>query len=205
MDEQKKYEVIKKLADEHANKQRAAVTLGCTVRHINRMISGYKAHGKEYFIHGNRGRKPAITIPEKTRQTVLDLYRTKYYDANFQHFKELLATHEGINISCSSVAGILEAQYILSPKVTHAKKKRMKKLLEHKKETAKNKRELDAIQTNLVAVEDAHSRRPRCAYFGELEQMDASSYVWFGNETATLLLAIVDATGAVTGAFFDKE
>ena len=83
MDEQKKYEVIKKLVDEHANKQRAAVTLGCTVRHINRMICGYKTHGKEYFIHGNRGRKPAITIPEKTKQAVLDLYRTKYYDANF--------------------------------------------------------------------------------------------------------------------------
>ena len=205
MDEQKKYEVIKKLVDEHANKQRAAITLGCTVRHINRMICGYKAHGKEYFIHGNRGRKPAITIPEKTKQVVLDLYRTKYYDANFQHFKELLATHEGINISCSSVAGILEAQYILSPKVTHAKKKRIKKLLEHKKKTAKNKKERNAIQTNLVAVNDAHSRRPRCAYFGELEQMDASSYVWFGSETATLHLAIDDATGAVTGAYFDKE
>ena len=34
MDEQKKYEVIKSLADHPApNKQRAALTLGCTVRH----------------------------------------------------------------------------------------------------------------------------------------------------------------------------
>ena len=43
MDEQKKYEVIKSLADHPApNKQRAALTLGCTVRHINRMLKGYK-------------------------------------------------------------------------------------------------------------------------------------------------------------------
>ena len=66
MDEQKKYEVIKSLADHPApNKQRAALTLGCTVRHINRMLKGYKEHGKAYFIHGNRGRKPANTSPMK--------------------------------------------------------------------------------------------------------------------------------------------
>ena len=36
------------------------------------------------------------------------------------------------------------------------------------------KKEAEENQKNLVAVEDAHSRRPRCAYFGELEQMDAT-------------------------------
>ena len=55
MDEQKKYEVIKSLTDHsNPNKQRAALTLGCTVRHINRMFKGYRELGKEYFIHGNR-------------------------------------------------------------------------------------------------------------------------------------------------------
>ena len=99
MDEQKKYEVIKSLTDHsNPNNQRAALILGCTVRHINRMIKGYRELGKEYFIHGNRGRKHAYTIPESKR--------------------------------------------------------------------------------SLVAVEDAHSRRPRAVYFGELEQMDATPYEW---------------------------
>jgi len=49
------------------------------------MLKGYSKHGKEYFIHGNRGRKPANTIPDKTRNLVADLYRNKYYDANFEH------------------------------------------------------------------------------------------------------------------------
>ena len=77
-----------KLFDEspNPNNQRAALTLGCTVRHINRMLKGYKEHGKAYFIHGNRGRKPANTIPNETRNLVVDLYRNKYYDANFVHF-----------------------------------------------------------------------------------------------------------------------
>ena len=211
MDENRKYEVIKNLADRNdrndktASKQRAALTLGCTVRHINRMLAGYKEHGKEFFSHGNKGRKPAITIPEDVRATVIDLYRNKYYDANFTHFTELLESVEGISLSPSCVANILESEYILSPRVTKAKKKRVKKELEAKKEAAKTKKEKDTVQTNLVAVEDAHSRRPRAAYFGELQQMDASSYLWFGNETTTLHVAIDDATGNITGAWFDKE
>jgi hypothetical protein len=206
MDEQKKYEVIKSLADHpDGNKTRAALTLGCTRRHINRMLAGYLHQGKSYFIHGNRGRKPATTIPEETRRQVVDLYRSKYYDANFRHYSELLESHEHIRISESSVAKILESEYILSPKVTKAKQKRIRKELAAKKEAAKTQKEICAIQTNLVAVEDAHSRRPRCAYFGELEQMDATPYEWVPGEIWHLHLAIDDATGTLTGAWFDIQ
>ncbi|MEG1947084.1 MAG: transposase, partial [Lachnospiraceae bacterium] len=148
MDEQKKYEVIKGLADHpNPNKERAALTLGCTVRHINRMLAGYNASGKEYFIHGNKGRKPANTINDDVKVIVIDRYRQKYYNANFTHYTELLAEHEGISISTSSVSKILESEYILSPKVTHAKQKRIKKHLKNLKETAKTQKEVDAIQT----------------------------------------------------------
>lgn len=185
MDEQKKYEVIKSLADHpHGNKDRAALTLGCTKRHINRMLKGYMEQGKAFFIHGNKGRRPSTTIPEATRNAVVTLYRTKYYDANFQHYSELLETHENIHISASSVAKILENHYILSPKATKAKKKRLKKELAQKKKCAKTQKEADSIQANLVAVEDAHSRRPRCAYFGELEQMDATPYEYLRADLA---------------------
>ena len=206
MNEQKKYEVIKALADHpNPNKQRAAIALGCTVRHINRMLKGYNEHGKEYFIHGNRGRKPANIIPDETRSLIVDLYRTKYYDANFEHFTELLAKHEGIRISPSSVMTILEAEYILSPKVTRAKKKRIKEQLKAEKKAAKTQKEADRIQTNLVAVEDAHSRRPRAAYFGELEQMDATPYEWVPGQIWHLHLAIDDASGRITGGWFDTQ
>ena len=206
MDEQKKYEVIKSLADHpHPNKQRAAITLNCTVRHINRMLKGYKEQGKEYFIHGNRGRKPANTIPDETRSLVVDLYRTKYYDANFEHFTELLEKHEGISLSPSTIMSILEANYILSPKVTKAKQKRIKEQLQAQKKAAKTQKEAEQIQTNLVAVEDAHSRRPRAAYFGELEQMDATPYEWIPGQIWHLHLAIDDATGRITGGYFDTQ
>ena len=169
MDEQKKYDVIKSLADHtHPNKDRAALELGITRRHINRLLVGYRKYGKAFFIHGNRGRKPVSTIPDKTRRLVIDLYRTKYFDANFRHYTELLKRHEQICLSVSSVSAILEHSGILSPKATKAKKKRMKQLLKQKQDAAMSLREQASLQTNLVALEAAHPRRPRCAYFGEL-------------------------------------
>lgn len=169
------------------------------------MLAGYKAYGKEFFIHGNKGHKPATTIPDEIRKTIVDLYRTKYYDANFQHFSELLEKHEQITVSPSCVFSILESEYILSPKVTKAKKNRIKKELENKKKDAKNQKAADIIQANLVAIEDAHSRRPRCAYFGEMEQMDATPHEWIPGEIWHLHLAVDDATGSITGDWFDIQ
>lgn len=141
MNEQLKYEVIKTLADHpDGNKDRAALKLGCTKRHINRMLAGYKKYGKEFFVHGNRGRKPANTISNDVRTAVTTLYTTKYYDANFTHFTELLAEHEGIHISTSAVASILESEYILSPRVTKKQTKTFQKTLTGTTKKCKNQR-----------------------------------------------------------------
>ena len=207
MDEQLKYEVIKALTDhpDTGNKDRAALKLGCSRRHINRMIAGYQKEGKAFFIHGNRGRKPVTTITDDVRQQIIDLYRTKYYEANFTHYTELLERFEGIQVSPSSVMNILEAEYILSPKATKAKRKRIKKELKARKKEAKTQKEQDAIQVNLVAVEDAHSRRSRCTYFGEMEQMDATPYEWVNGQIWHLHLAVDDALGTITGGWFDMQ
>ncbi|RGO26929.1 ISNCY family transposase [Dorea sp. OM02-2LB] len=205
MNEQEKYEIIKKLVDVNRNKLRAAQKLNLSIRQVNRLIKGYKEEGKAFFIHGNRGRQPVNTVPDDVKRMVIDLYTTKYYDANFTHYTKLLARLEGIELSVSTVTTILESQYILSPRVTKSKKKRIKKKLNQKKEQATTQKEKNKIQTNLVAVEDAHSRRPRCAYFGELLQMDASLHHWFGDEKSTLHIAVDDATSTLVGAWFDKE
>lgn len=205
MDEQKKYEVIKKLVEEKGNKDRAAMTLGITRRQVNRLIKNYKEQGKAAFRHGNRGRKPSSAIPDNTRASIVALYRNKYYGANFTHFTELLASNEQIHVSARTVAAILEEAYILSPRVTKAKKKRIAKELRLKQEAAKTQKEKNDIQKNIVAVEDAHSRRPRCAYFGELEQMDATPYEWVPGQIWHLHVAVDDATGCITGAWFDTQ
>lgn len=205
MNEERKYEIIKRLVEEGGNKDRAALTLGITRRQVNRLIHKYQESGKQAFVHGNRGKKPATTIPEEKKELIIDLYKTKYSDCNFTHFTEILNRIEGIHVSESAVRSILEAAYILSPKVTKAKKKRIKKELEAKKQQAVDRKEIYELQKNLVEVENAHSRRSRCAYFGELEQMDATPYEWIPGEIWHLHLAVDDATGTITGAWFDTQ
>lgn len=78
MNEEKKYKIIKKLVETNGNKKRAAIELDVTVRQINRMIAGYKAYGKEFFIHGNRGRQPQHTLSVELKQQIIDLYTSKY-------------------------------------------------------------------------------------------------------------------------------
>lgn len=205
MEESTKYSVIKKLVETKGNKKRAAIALNCTRRHINRMIAGYQKEGKEYFVHGNTGKKPIHTIDDKIKQDILDLYRIRYYGANFTHYTELLADHEKIKVSESYVRNVLMNELILSPKARRATKKKVKAYLEESKKTVQSQKELVEIMDSIIAIEDAHPRRPRCAYAGEMLQMDASEHVWFGGIKSQLHIAVDDSTGAVVGAYFDTQ
>jgi transposase len=206
MKEEYKYLIIKKLVETNGNKKAAAIRLDCSVRHVNRMLNGYRAKGKEFFIHGNKGRKPINCFSEETRRKIIDLYQTKYHGANFTHYSELLATYEGISIAPSTINTILMAEHILSPKACRVTKKRVKKeLLERQENSCLSTDDKLEIDRSIIDIEDAHPRRPRCAYFGEMIQMDASLHLWFGNIKSQLHIAIDDSTGAIVGGYFDDQ
>lgn len=205
MNEYQKYEVVKKLVDSNGNKARAALELGCTIRHINRMISGYKSKGKAFFIHGNRGRKPVNAISDEIKSTVIGLYSSKYQDSNYKHFTELLSEFEDIQLSCGTVYTIMMDENLLSPKARRSTKKRVRKKLEDLKKSAKSKKEIQTISNRILDIEDAHPRRPRSAYFGEMLQMDASLHPWFGTFKSQLHIAVDDATGHIVGAHFELQ
>ncbi len=205
MNEQKKYEVIKKLVDTNGNKNRAAVELGCTRRTIDRLVNAYRQNGKAAFSHGNKGRAPAHTIPETTRQRICLLYENKYHDANIRHFAQLLGKHENVDISEGAVRLILLEEGILSPKAHKSTRNALKEMLKAMQQDAKTKKEKAEIAEKLLLADDPHPRRPRCQYAGEMIQMDASFHPWFGDSKTTLHAAIDDATGAVVGAYFDTQ
>lgn len=206
MEENFKYKVIKKLVESDGNKKAAALKLDCSIRHVNRMIQGYRSKGKEFFIHGNKGRKPAHAISNETKRMVIKLYQTKYQGANFTHYSELLATHEGISVSPSTVNTILQAEHIISPKACRTTKKRVKnELLEQLNISCLSTEVKLDIEKSIIAIEDAHPRRSRCAYFGEMIQMDASLHPWFGDTKCQLHIAIDDSTGNIVGAHFDEQ
>ena len=77
MNEQYKYQIIKKLVETNGNKKRAAIKLKRSVRQINRMIAGYKEFGKEFFVHGNRGRKPVKALTEEFKTEIEFILRKK--------------------------------------------------------------------------------------------------------------------------------
>lgn len=205
MDENQKYVIIKKLVESNGNKNNAALKLNCSLRHINRLIAGYKALGKAFFVHGNRGRKPAHTLSSNTRQLILDQYRFKYFDCNLTHFQELLLELEGIRVSVSSISSILRKEFILSPKANRSSKKAVKKELKALQSKTKSKKKTASLQSAILDLDQAHPRRPRCTFFGEMLQMDASLHPWFGNTKSQLHIAVDDATGIITGAWFDEQ
>ena len=207
MNEIYKYQVIKKLVDSNGNKNNVAIKLNCSRRTIDRLLIKYKDFGKAGFIHGNRNRKPASTIHPAIKQQVISLYQDRFLDANLTHFSEFLAKHYDIKVSDHVINTWLRVIHILSRKAKRKTKKAMaKKLKNISKHSSCAKEKNKAIQAieNIVSA-SPHPRRPRCAYFGEIIQMDASSFEWFGNITTHLHAAIDDATGKLVGAYFDTQ
>jgi len=205
MNELQKYNTIKKLVETNGNKHAAAHKIGCSTRHLYRLINGYHEQGKIFFSHGNKGRLPKHTISTDLKNTILSLYREKYFHCNFTHFKELLLLFEGIQLSTTSISSILRTEFILSPKATRKSKKTLNAELKALKLSTPSKKKTTLIQKAILDLQDAHPRRPRCPYFGEMLQMDASQHLWFGDSITHLHIAVDDATGAIVGAHFDTQ
>lgn len=204
--EKEKYEIIKKLVETNGNKERARIKLKLkSIRQVNRLIAGYKEFGKEFFVHGNRGRKPKHALTDEFKDEIETLYTSKYFDCTYTQFTEYLAERENIFLSVPEVGQILRERYILSPRVRRITKKNIKKKLQAQKEKSKSKKEIAKLQANIVALEDSHPRQPRCIYFGEEIQTDACIHLWFGNTKTALHAAIDDSTGHVVAAYFDNQ
>ena len=135
MNEQEKYEVIKELVDHNGNKNRASKKLGISRRQIDRLIIKYKEGGKSAFVHGNRGHVPSKTLDKSISEDIILLYKNKYQDWNFNHFKEFLKKDENICVSYDFIYKTLTKAGILSPKARKKTKREYakKKLLQEKK------------------------------------------------------------------------
>lgn len=206
MNEQLKYDVIKSCDEGRVTKQFCEVKLNVSRRTVDRLLKQYRTHGKLAFVHGNRGRVPATKKPDHLRNDILLLYQNKYAGSNFSQFTELLAENESIVVSESFVRLVMKQEHLLPPKpwrkTKRAEAARLKALSSDKTLTKKAR---EAAQTKLVDLQDAHPRRERCAYFGELLQMDASLHLWFGDKKTTLHAAIDDSTGIITGLYMDHQ
>ena len=208
MKEKDKYDVIKELVDHKGNKNRATKKLGLSRRQIDRLIIKYKEKGKEGFVHGNRSKKPANAKSKSLSEDIILLYKNKYYDFNFCHFKEFLKKDENIDVSYDFIYKVLSKDGILSPKARRKTKREFakRKLLEEKKiNNTMSNEQINYIINHEIALEDSHPRGEKPKYFGEIIEQDGSIHAWFGGFKTCLHLAIDKATSTIVGAYFDKQ
>jgi transposase len=208
MKEQTKYDVIKELVDHKGNKKRVALKLNISIRQVNRLITKYNENGKSSFIHGNRSKKPANTLDKSISEDIILLYNNKYYDFNFNHYKEFLEDKENIKVSYKFIYKTLTKKGILSPKARKKTKREFakQKLIKEKKiNLAMAEDQIEYIISHDIALEDSHPRGEKPKNFGEIIEQDGSIHAWFGDKKTCLHLAIDKTTSTIVGAWFDCQ
>lgn len=173
--EQRRAWVLTKVIAGEVEVAEAAGLLGLSERSIWRLKRRFGKEGPAGLVHGNRGRVSSRRVDEATRQQVQALARGRYDGANDSHLAELLAEAEGITLSRVSVRRILRAAGIASPR---------------RRRSARHR-----------------SRRDRMPQAGMLLQTDGSRHDWLLDRgpRLTLVAAIDDATGIITGATFREQ
>lgn len=208
MNEDRKYKVIKAVAESKKKKKRACIELGLSMRQINRLVKAYKEGGKAVFSHGNRSKVSKHAVPEKIKNQIIDIYLEFKIRPNVTHFTEILSEDYDIHYTDTTIRNILYQAKIISPKSQRKTRKKINAQI--KAEFKKDKKGIEnplvpRAEDQIELPEKSHPSRPRKKYQGELIQMDASSYKWFGEEITHLHLAIDDASGNIVGAYFDTQ
>src|SRR4030042_693859 len=125
--EQNRLMVINKVERGEIGALEAAVVLGISLRQFRRLVTGYKRGGAGALAHGNRGRTPANATSEAVKQQVLQLAGSIYAGCNTQHFTELLAERESVNVSRSTVRRFLIGGAVSRPRKRRAPKHRSRR------------------------------------------------------------------------------
>ncbi len=122
--------VVNQVIDKVITIKEAAELLNLSERQVIRLKKGVMFGGPAFIIHKNRGQKPAHAVSDKFKSTIIELKQTKYKEANFTHYRELIERYEKISTSYSTVYRILSSEGIKSPKKHH-------KLKEHNRRKRK--------------------------------------------------------------------
>ncbi|HXQ96387.1 MAG TPA: ISNCY family transposase [Candidatus Acidoferrales bacterium] len=160
------------LLDRTLSEAQAEAILRLSGRQVRRLAAAYRSGGPDALRHGNAGRVPANRTAADLRERVLALAATTYAGVNRAHLAELLAEREGCVLPERTLRRLL-AEAGLPPAHVHRPPRH-------------------------------RSRRERMPRAGMLLQADGSRHRWFGaaRPFATVVGAIDDATGTVTGATF---
>jgi len=110
-----KLTVIQGAAEGRYTVKEAARKLSLSERRIKQLKKAFREQGVGAVIHGNSARHPANYTDEHMREHIISLKKSVLYEqANFTHFKELLAERENIQVSYTTLSNILKEAGITS-------------------------------------------------------------------------------------------
>ena len=95
---------------------RAAELLALSPRHVKRLKSRYRQGSAAALAHVSRGRPSHRRLPDRVRQAVLRLARSKYAGFNDHHLHDKLIEQEGFSLSRETLRRLLRAAGIGSPR-----------------------------------------------------------------------------------------
>ena len=114
--EQARLQVLNQVLEGRLRVWEVAPVLGLSERQVWRILAAYRKEGAQAIAHGNRGRKPAHTLPGEVRMQLRELARGPYAGVNHSHLTELLQEREALSLSRSTVRRILVEAGINSPR-----------------------------------------------------------------------------------------
>ncbi len=92
----------------------AAEIIGVSDRTMRRWRERYQEVGYDGLYDRRKGQPSPKRVPLKTVETVLQLYREKYFDFNVRHFHEKLTEKHGVEISYTWVKTALQGAGLVS-------------------------------------------------------------------------------------------
>jgi len=168
-------DVLRRVERSEVTRVGAAGLLGVTDRTVRRQVARLAAEGPGSLVHGLRGRRSNNRMPEREELRIGALLRERYPDFGPTFAAEKLREIHGVDRDPGTVRRVQVGLGLFSPR---------------------------RLRT---PAERRAARLPRPS-FGELVQFDGSYHDWFegrgGIGEACLLLAVDDATSAVTDAQF---
>lgn len=171
-----RFAVITKLIHKQINGTEAAEQLRLTTRQVRRLKHQVKKHGPQGLIHRSRGVASNRKLKQASIDKIIFLLRTTYVNFGPTLAAEKLLERNKITVSDETLRAIMIKNNLWKGKLR-------KKNKEHR------------------------SWRPRKENYGTMEQYDGGYHHWFENraEECCLLLAVDDATGKITKAWFDHH
>ena len=107
---------------------RAAELLDLSPRHVKRLKSRYRHGSAAALAHASRGRPSHRRLPQRVRDRILQLARTRYAGFNDHHLCEKLTEQEGFSLSRETLRRLLRSQGLGSPRKRRAPTHRQRRL-----------------------------------------------------------------------------